>query len=73
MFQSASGEIAMSQDIKRPDPSVAAKALAEAEARRVKSDAAGQNKAMPKEIGGRGGEDPVRYGDWEAKGIAHDF
>ena len=27
----------------------------------------------PKEIGGRDGPDPVRYGDWENKGIASDF
>ncbi|MBB6227217.1 DUF1674 domain-containing protein [Polymorphobacter multimanifer] len=26
-----------------------------------------------KEIGGRGGPDPVRYGDWEKGGIAVDF
>ena len=25
------------------------------------------------EAGGRGGLDPVRYGDWEIKGIAVDF
>ncbi len=25
------------------------------------------------EHGGRGGHDPVRYGDWEIKGIAIDF
>lgn len=27
----------------------------------------------PKELGGRSGLDPVRYGDWENKGIASDF
>lgn len=26
-----------------------------------------------KELGGRQGPDPVRYGDWENKGIASDF
>ncbi len=25
------------------------------------------------EVGGRGGPDPVRYGDWEKGGIAVDF
>jgi hypothetical protein len=25
------------------------------------------------EVGGRGGLDPVRYGDWESKGLASDF
>ncbi len=29
--------------------------------------------AAHKEINGRGGPDPVRYGDWEVKGIASDF
>ena len=26
-----------------------------------------------KELGGREGPDPVRYGDWENKGIASEF
>ena len=26
-----------------------------------------------KELGGRDGPDPTRYGDWEKKGIASDF
>jgi len=29
--------------------------------------------ARPKEVGGRDGPDPVRYGDWEKGGIAVDF
>ena len=29
--------------------------------------------SAPPEIGGRGGLDPTRYGDWEKKGIAIDF
>lgn len=29
--------------------------------------------STPKEIGGRDGPDPVRYGDWENNGIASDF
>jgi len=49
----------------------AKRALAEAEARRKAYDAAEANR--PKEIGGRGGLEPVRYGDWEVKGIASDF
>jgi len=51
-------------------PPAAQRALAEAEARRK---AARRQPAPPKEIGGRGGEEPVRYGDWEVKGIATDF
>lgn len=47
----------------------AARALAEAEARRKKA-APG---ITPPETGGRKGPDPVRFGDWEKKGIAVDF
>ncbi|WP_312798116.1 DUF1674 domain-containing protein, partial [Tianweitania sp.] len=47
------------------------RALAEAQARRAEYEQA--EAAMPKERGGRGGHDPVRYGDWEKKGIAVDF
>ncbi|MGE0223947.1 MAG: DUF1674 domain-containing protein [Acetobacteraceae bacterium] len=28
---------------------------------------------MPKEIGGTGGPEPTRYGDWEHKGRCTDF
>jgi hypothetical protein len=52
-------------------PPAARRALAEAAARRVEADE--RIAAMPKEIGGRGGKEPVRYGDWEVKGIASDF
>jgi hypothetical protein len=47
----------------------AQRALAEATARRK----AGEEASPPKEIAGREGPDPVRYGDWEVKGIASDF
>lgn len=47
----------------------ARRALAEAAERRRQEE----RKARPDEIGGRGGLDPVRYGDWEVKGIASDF
>lgn len=54
----------------RPRLSDAAKrALAEAEERRAKARAAEQ----PHEIGGRGGLDPARFGDWEIDGRAIDF
>jgi len=49
----------------------AERALAEAASRRAQ--AGGRGKDMPKERGGRSGPDPVRYGDWEVKGIASDF
>lgn len=50
-------------------PPEAQRALAEAEARR-KSE---QSLDLPTELGGRKGPEPVRYGDWEKKGIAVDF
>ncbi|WP_254702647.1 DUF1674 domain-containing protein [Sulfitobacter sp. THAF37] len=53
----------------RPIPPAAQRALAEAEARR--RDAADPH--FPPELGGRDGPEPVRYGDWEKKGIAVDF
>lgn len=52
-------------------PPAAQRALAEAEERRKKRDA--EDAARPKELGGRKGPDPARYGDWEKKGIAIDF
>ena len=55
---------------KKPELTPEAKrALAEAEERRK------QVKAMelPTELGGRDGPEPIRYGDWENKGIAIDF
>ena len=48
----------------------AQRALAEAEERRQAADA---RPPLPKEVGGRGGLEPTRYGDWEKKGIASDF
>jgi len=56
---------------KAAQAAIAARALAEAEARRAQMDA--RNKAAAAEKGGRGGLDPARYGDWEIKGIAADF
>jgi hypothetical protein len=50
-------------------PAAAQRALAEAEARRK----AAEGPALPTELGGRDGPEPVRYGDWERKGIAVDF
>ena len=52
-------------------PEAAKRALAEADERREAREAA--LKAQPKELGGRDGPDPARYGDWEKKGIAIDF
>lgn len=50
-------------------PPAAQRALTEAEDRRKIADAI----ERPTELGGRDGPEPVRYGDWEKKGIAVDF
>lgn len=47
----------------------AQRALDEAEARRKAEKLA----TLPKELGGRGGADPARFGDWEINGRAIDF
>jgi hypothetical protein len=50
-------------------PPAAQRALHEAEERRK-----AEKPAEPSpEIGGRGGADPARFGDWEIKGRAIDF
>ena len=49
----------------------AQRALAEAAERRALADQ--QRANMPKEVNGRGGLEPVRYGDWEIKGLISDF
>ena len=56
----------------RGEPGQAARrALAEAEERRRRG---GLNQPPAgKEINGRDGPEPVRYGDWEVRGIASDF
>ncbi len=58
---------AQTKEARRAD--AARRALAEAEARR----AAAAPLDLPPEQGGRDGPEPVRYGDWERKGIAIDF
>lgn len=47
----------------------AARALAEAQARR----AAAKPLARAPELGGRDGPEPTRFGDWEKKGVISDF
>ena len=55
---------------KKPDlKAAAARALAEAMARKE----AAHTEKMPLELGGRDGPEPVRFGDWERRGIAVDF
>ncbi len=62
-------EITGAQGPRKPLSPAAKRALAEAEDRR---------RALPSvqpalELGGRGGADPARFGDWEIKGRAIDF
>lgn len=54
-------------------PAAAQRALQEAQARREEAQQADAAADATKEIGGRGGKDPARYGDWEIKGRAIDF
>ena len=49
--------------------SAATRALEEAEVRRKRENPL----PMPKELCGRKGPEPTRYGDWEKNGIASDF
>jgi hypothetical protein len=51
----------------------ARRALAEAAERRAAIDARAAELAKAKEHRGRGGLEPVRYEDWEVKGLATDF
>jgi len=50
-------------------PPEAQRALAEAGERGRKA----KDTSRPKEMGGPEGLEPVRYGDWERKGVAVDF
>ncbi len=52
---------------------VAKRALAEAEERRRARVEAAKAEGTCREVGGRNGPDPVRYGDWEKDGIISDF
>ena len=72
MIARASREEYMSQDPREKEArrtAAAARALAEAEARRASATPLD----LPPEIGGREGPEPVRYGDWEKRGLAIDF
>jgi hypothetical protein len=66
--ESAKAETLEEVGARRAISPAARRALEEArERRRADADAPTQ------EIGGRGGLDPARYGDWEVKGLASDF
>jgi hypothetical protein len=51
----------------------AQRALAEAAERRALQEAREAELARVKELDGRGGLEPVRYNDWEIKGLTADF
>jgi len=55
----------------RPRSPAAERALAEAAARRAANDRPAPDR--PKEIRGRDGPEPTRYGDWEINGLTSDF
>lgn len=57
------------EDVAARIAQAAARANAEADARRAKETKA----ELPPELGGRKGPEPTRYGDWEKKGIVSDF
>jgi hypothetical protein len=72
MAQKTSGDDKPAAAIeKKPLSPAAERALAEAAARRAARERAQRD--QPEEFGGRGGFDPVRYGDWEVNGGASDF
>lgn len=54
---------------RKPLSPAAKRALAEAEERRK----AQKPVELPEELGGRGGAEPSRFGDWEINGRAIDF
>jgi hypothetical protein len=61
------------ENVRANTSAAAARALAEAEARRKAGGGAGEDTPAPPEFDGRGGAEPVRYGDWEKDGRAVDF
>lgn len=54
---------------RKPLSPAAQRALAEAEERRKRQEPLN----LPEELGGRGGAEPARFGDWEINGRAIDF
>jgi hypothetical protein len=57
----------------KPLSPAAERALKEAAERRAALDAKAAELAAVAEVQGRGGLDPVRYDDWEIKGLTADF
>ena len=67
----APGEPEKGAAANRPLTPAAERALAEAAARRAERDQ--RPVKRPKEIAGRDGPEPTRYGDWEINGLTSDF
>jgi hypothetical protein len=59
---------APSDQVEARKKAAAKRALAEAAARRAEKAS-----PQPREINGREGPEPTRYGDWENRGLASDF
>ena len=59
----------MTSPAEKPLSAAAKRALAEAKERRKLAE----KDESAREIDGRDGPEPTRYGDWEKKGIASDF
>ncbi|MGB0497496.1 MAG: DUF1674 domain-containing protein [Rubricella sp.] len=61
----------MADDATREDrlKAAAERALAEAKERKARE----KPLDLPRELGGRDGPEPTRFGDWEKKGIVSDF
>jgi hypothetical protein len=70
MMQPPKDELAAGKANRAGPSGAARRALAEAEERRRRARSAA---VPPKEVNGRDGPEPARYGDWEVKGIASDF
>jgi hypothetical protein len=65
--------VEMAAPARRTLTPAAERALKEAEERRAAQAAKEAELAATGEVNGRGGKDPVRYNDWEIKGLTADF
>jgi hypothetical protein len=72
MSDPTSEQPAQEKPVKMLTPA-AQRALAEAAERRAALDEQAKALATQAERNGRGGLDPVRYNDWEVKGLTVDF
>lgn len=72
-MDSADAEKPEGAPVNKPMTAAAERALAEARLRKAGIDAREAALKQVRELAGRGGLDPVRYDDWEVKGIASDF